>query len=500
MTPHPVTAVGSRGLALLVDPFRALSRARWSGPLGLTVLIGLPVLLAGTAVVVRDPVAGPGLALTGVLGLVVAVVSALLLNRVPWLVPWGALTLFCLSGELRLRVSPVVGAAKDAYIALLAGLLVFAVVRRRSLLIRLRPFIGPLACLGVTVGLYLANPAGGHGSSWVFGTRLLLEVLALLVIGMLCLDPARTCRHLVRAMCVALPVEAVFAWLQQSAGAAQLVYVWGYQYGAQMRVTNGGGLRTSGTFEDPFQLAALAGLGTALALFVATGRQAAVLLVSAAAVLAATSVRTAALQVAVLLLVYAVRRGWWRQALGLAAVAAVGGVFMLATTTTATRPGAPEESLLLNLNGRSDAWAQAVQDGQSLVVGNGVGARGIGSTRAATLISAPPEYDPTVEPTANFAGDPAFLDSAYAQVQSDVGLVGTVGLVAGLVGLLVVLGRRRDRGGGAAWAAFAVLLVSMIDWVGRSSLASYTTGFLTMYVLGVLVAASTPAPATEVRA
>jgi hypothetical protein len=40
-----------------------------------------------------------------------------------------------------------------------------------------------------------------------------------------------------------------------------------------------------------------------------------------------------------------------------------------------------------------------------------------------------------------------------------------------------------------------VVAVSLIDWIGRSSLASYTTGFLTMYVLGVLIAASEPASA-----
>jgi hypothetical protein len=188
-----------------------------------------------------------------------------------------------------------------------------------------------------------------------------------------------------------------------------------------------------------------------------------------------------------------VRRGWWRQVAAVGVTALMAGLFMLATTTASARPGAPEESLLFNLNGRSTAWAQAVQDGQSFVVGNGVGVRGIGLIRATKpAISNPPAYDPTVEPTANFAGDPTFLDSAYAQVQSDVGIVGTLAMVVGLVGLVVVLARRHlhHGGGGAAWAAFAVLVVSMIDWIGRSSLASYTTGFLTMYLLGVLIAAS----------
>jgi hypothetical protein len=130
------------------------------------------------------------------------------------------------------------------------------------------------------------------------------------------------------------------------------------------------------------------------------------------------------------------------------------------------------------------------------VIGNGVGVRGVGSVRAAKpVISNPPAYDPTVEPTAKFAGDPTFLDSAYAQVQSDVGIVGTLALVASLIGLTLVLTQHLRHGNGeAAWAAFAVLIISVIDWIGRSSMASYTTGFLTMYILGVLIAASgTPA-------
>ena len=80
-----------------------------------------------------------------------------------------------------------------------------------------------------------------------------------------------------------LVVEAVFAWIQQLAGPTALVFQWGYRYGAQVRVTSGGGLRTSGTFEDPFQLVALAVLGLALALFVAPRRQAVILTVAAIA-------------------------------------------------------------------------------------------------------------------------------------------------------------------------------------------------------------------------
>ena len=464
-----------------------------AGPGRATVAAAVPLVVIAGAVA-AGLVGGALLAVAFALGLVMAAGAGVLVHRRPWLAPWGVLVIFSTSAELRLRVSPSIGTAKDAYIALLVGALVAGLLLvSRSPLHRLRPLAGPLAGIGVLVGLYLLDPAGGHGSGWLFGSRLLLEALALLVLGLLCLHPERTLDHLVRAMTVVLPFEAAFAWIQQLIGPEALVFTWGYQYGAQVRVTSGGGTRTSGTFEDPFQLAALAVLGLALAWFVATRRQAVILTAAGFAVLAATSVRTAFIQAALLLVVLAVRRGWWRQAAALGAVAAVIGVAVLATTTTSVRPGAPEEPLLLTLNGRSSAWANAVQDPVSFVVGNGVGARGTGSTReVASAVSAPPAYDPTSAPPAAFAGDPAFLDSAYAQVQSDVGVVGSIALIGALLGFAVVLARwcRRGAGAGASWAALAVLLVSMVDWIGRSSLASYTTGFLTLYVLGVLIGTS----------
>lgn len=461
------------------------------------LVIGLPVAAVAVLLIVGVPDGGPLLAALFAVGLLVAAGAALLLYRRPWLAPWGALFLFATSAELRLRLTDTVGVAKDAYVLLLLALMVAHVVTHRPVLGRLRPIAGPLAALGVVVGLYLLDPAGGHGTSWIFGTRLLLEVVALLLIGLLCAAPERTMAHLVTAMTVLLPLQAVFAWAQQFAGADALVFGWGYQYGAQIRATTDGGLRTSGTFEDPFQLAALAVIGLALALFVASRRQAVVLVIAAVAVLGATNVRTALIQAGVLLLIWAARRGWWRQAAVLGALAAVTGVYLLAGTSTAVRPGAPEEPLLLTLNGRSTAWAQAVQGPESFLVGNGVGARGIGSTRQAELVSAAPAYDPNSAPPASFAGDPAFLDSAYAQVQSDVGITGSIAFIGAFVGFGLVLARRCRDGtatAGPAWAALGVLAISMVDWIGRSSVASYTTGFLTLYILGVLVAASVAAP------
>ena len=462
----------------------------WAPPT--VAALGLGALAIASAAAVALPTAPLGLVAAAGLGVPLVVVVGLLLHRNAWLIPWGAIGIFSTSAELRLRITPELGVLKDFYLALLLVVVGLSAARSGRVRERLRPLSGPLAAIGVVVGLYVLDPAGTHGTGWLFGSRLLFSVLALLFIGLCCADPERTTAHLVRAAAAMLAFEAVFSWLQHLAGADSLVFRWGYQYGAQVRVTSGGGLRTSGTFEDPFQLAALAVLGLALGVFLAQGWLRIVLIVSALAVLGATSVRTAWIQVAVVLVVLALRRGYWRQALTLGAVGVIAGVFVLATTTTSDRPGAPEVPLLFGLNGRSTAWAQAVQGPLSFVAGNGVGALGIGSTRDSTGVSAPPAYDPHKAPDALYAGNSAFLDSTYAQIQSDVGIVGSLALIIGLAGLVGVLaGRcRRNPGDRAGWAALAVLAVSIVDWIGRSSLASYTTGFLTMYVLGVLVAAS----------
>jgi hypothetical protein len=450
---------------------------------------GLLVCLLAAGLLVAGPANGAVLAMGVLFGMPVLAGSAYLLHRRPWLASWGAIVLFSTSAELQLRVNSAIGVLKDVYVLLVVVLVVLWVRKRPAELRRLRPLALPLTALAVLVGLYLLDPAGSHNTSWLFGTRLLVQVLALLLVGIL-LAPQRTLEHLLLAMCVVLPFEAVFAWIQQLAGPTALVYQWGYAYGSQLRSTSSGGVRTSGTFEDPFQLAALAVLGLALAFFLARRGQAVVLIVSALGVLGATSVRTAMIQAGVLLVLYAIRRGWAREAAALAAVAAVAGVLILATTTSAIYPGAPEEPLLFSLNGRSTSWSLAVDGWQSLVTGNGVGVRGTGSTRTSATVSGPPRYDPTSAPTPAFAGNPAFLDSSYAQVQSDVGIVGSASLLTALAGTAFFVFRRcRDRTDGAAWAAGGVLAISMIDWIGRSSLASYTTGFLTLYILGVLLGA-----------
>jgi peptidoglycan/LPS O-acetylase OafA/YrhL len=88
-------------------------------------------------------------------------------------------------------MDPAVGLAKDVYVVLLAGLLAAELVRGTVGPRRLLPLAGPLAAIGVLVGLYVVNPAGGHDGNWFYGARLLLEALALLVLGMCAPDRDR---------------------------------------------------------------------------------------------------------------------------------------------------------------------------------------------------------------------------------------------------------------------------------------------------------------------
>ncbi len=426
-----------------------------------------------------------------VLGLGIAAAGSWLLVRRPWLAPWAVIFLFGTTAELRLRVSDSFGLAKDALVVFLLAATLLAVLQgRTSLAARLPPLpVGfPLAVL---VGLYLVDLGGDHGGGWVFGTRLLLEPLLLLAIGLATPRTEVALRHLVQAMTVFLVIQAVLGWVQQAVGADALVRQWGYAFGSQVRLTSSGGLRSPGSFEESFSLAAFAVLGACLALTVASRRQAVVLWISVAAVLGATQVRTAVLQLAVLVILVLVRQGKIRAALVGVVGAAAGAVLAAGVyLVSATVPGGPVRPLVFTLNGRFDAWAVAYQGLSTLVRGNGVGALGAGSTRAeAGLVSQAPAYDPSRESEALFAGNSAFIDSSWGQVLSDVGLVGVLALLAWVVAYCWWMARPAREGSGPAWLALAVLAVSVVDWLSRTTLGSYPTGFATLYLLGLATGA-----------
>jgi hypothetical protein len=434
-------------------------------------------------------------------GLAVVLAVAWVLMARPWLAPWGIVFLFGTTAELRLRVSGTVGVAKDAFVLLLVAIAVLAVARGRSSLVGRLPPVSVRFPLGVLVALYLLDLGGDHRSAWVFGTRLLLEPLLLLFVGLTTPEPERALRHLVRALCVFLPAEAVLAWIQQAVGPDALVYQWGYAFGSQVRLSSGGGLRSPGTFEEAFSLTAFAVLGACVAVTVASRRQAVLLWLAVAAILGATQVRTAVLQLAVLLLLVLVRLGKVRAA-AVGVVGATAGAVLAAGVylVSATIPGGPVRPLLLTLNGRTQAWAVAYQGPSTLVRGNGVGALGAGSTRGeAGLVSAAPAYDPTKESTPLFAGNSAFIDSSWGQVLSDVGLIGVIALLAWVISYAWWMGRPAQEGSGAAWLSLAVLAVSVVDWISRTTLGSYPTGFSTLYLLGLATGTALVAGTSRLR-
>ncbi|NAZ87719.1 hypothetical protein [Kineococcus indalonis] len=430
--------------------------------------------------------------LLAVVALALVAAGAWVLLQRPWLAPWGVVLLFGTTAELRLRVSDALGVSKDAYVLLLVVVAALSVLRGRASLAARLPPAAVWFPLAVLVVLYLADLGGGHGAAWLFGTRLLLEPMLLLLVGLLTPRPDLALRHLVLALSVFVPLQAVIAWVQQAVGPDALVHQWGYAFGSQVRLSSGGSLRSPGTYEEAFSLAAQAVLAACVAVTVASRRRAALLLAGAAAVLAATQVRTAALQLAALVLLLLVRHGRARAAavgvLGAGAGAVlVAGAFLRSSTV----PGGPVKPLLFTLNGRLDAWAVAYEGPVTLLRGNGVGALGAGSTRAeAGLVAAAPAYDPTRESTPMFAGNSAFIDSSWGQVLSDVGLLGVLALLAWVVLHVWWLRGPLRRDVASAWLAAAVLAVSVVDWVSRTTLGSYPTGFTTLYLLGLATGAA----------
>lgn len=469
--------------------------ARHRGPLTLAALLErlAPVglgLFAYLAWQVGQRGVHPVVVMTALILVALAGSAAVLLVVRPCLVPWAVIPLFCLTQELQLRVAGPVGASKDLLTLLLAAQALVMVSRSPQTRGTLRDFRAPLGFLAVCIAFYLLNPAGSPLLGWVFGARLFVQASLLFLIGLLAREPLRTLRHGVGAVTVMALLEAVFSLMQQAAGPRALVYEWGYAFGSQVRLTSSGGTRVSGTFGDPFQLMALGVLAAVVAAFLAHGWRRWLLLGSVLAITAATSVRTALVQLAAVVVLMVLRRGWRSLAATAGLFAVSAGLVLGLSVSTAEYPGAPEKPLLLGLNGRTTAWSLAVKGPESLIMGNGVGAVGVGSTRGAQgLITKASKYNPKAESKAAFAGDNAFLDSAYLQVQSDIGIVGSLAFLAYL-GSLASWIWRRLRTSDAAWAAAAVLATSAIDWVGRSSYASYSTGFLTLYLLGLCVAAA----------
>jgi hypothetical protein len=282
--------------------------------------------------------------LTAGVALAASAAAAWLLVRRPWLAPWGIVFLFGTTSELRLRVSDLLGVSKDAYVALLLAITVLAVVRGQASAAARLPPVTVWSPLAVLLGLYVLDLGGDHGASWLFGTRLLVEPVLLLVVGLATPQADRALRHLVLALCVFMPLQAVLAWVQQAVGPEALVYEWGYAFGTQVRLSSGGSLRAPGSYEEAFALAAQAVLAACVAATVASRRQAILLVLSVVAVLGATQVRTAAIQLAAVVLLVLLQRGKVLAAavgvVGAAAGAVLAGtLYLTSSTVLAARSG-----------------------------------------------------------------------------------------------------------------------------------------------------------------
>ncbi|GMA31842.1 hypothetical protein [Litorihabitans aurantiacus] len=378
-------------------------RSHRSGSHRWWLLAGALLLPAGVGVLAWRPHLLPFVVAAPVAAAVLVGAVTVVMRR-PGLGVVGAVLVFALSGELQLRLGSAVGPAKDAVLAVLVVATAWGLVRR-GVPRGLHLLAVPAAAFGVLALLYLADPAGGHGVSWLFGTRLLLSALLLGAVGVLLAarGPDVT-RPLVTTLAVLVPFEAALAWWQRSLGWEELVYGWGYQLGAQVRFGTAGGLRTSGTFQDPFQLAGLAVLAFVVGLFLARGRVRVLICASAVAALLAADVRTAVLQTGLVLVIWAVSRGWWRQAALVAAAGAAAAALVLVTITSSVVPGGPERPLLLTLNGRFIAWSNAVSSVDSVLVGNGVGDRGTGSTRLTAAAADAPGTTTPPHPTRSTPG------------------------------------------------------------------------------------------------
>ena len=359
---------------------------------------------------------------------------------------------------------------------------------------RRRPDKWILLLVGLLLGLYLIDANGGHGIAWAQGTRLVVEPLLLLLVGLTLNEPLRTFRYSMAALVIVCCFVAAYGIVQQIAGEWTVVS-WGYSFSEQVR-TAYGHLRSFGTLDDPSDYAWLLALGLA-AVFLWRRRgplawaAACLILVG----LGASLVRTAILLVFGLVGLVLWRRGFaTSKALVAVAVALViaGGVTLAVTTGTQTKnnactaPGhttAAQGSANCILNGRATAWSRAFGPGPTdWLLGRGVGVLGAGAQRAALGLT------PSATSPQNVNVN--YVDSGYLQTVADVGLAGLAVLLA-LFGRLLVLGAAAARANkDAGWVVLGLLAVLLIAALTGSAFTGFPGAFLAMLLVGVALAAA----------
>ncbi len=446
-------AVGAAGVVLV-----AAAAVRVGATLSLGVLFGLCLFLAVLVAFVQVPHVA-----------------------VAFTIPY-----FAALPMLKVLVSSKLGPTKDLIelAALLAGVVLAIQMRAHR-----REWHGDRLLVAITlllVALYILNIGGsftgdtGYGLAWFHGVRLVAEPLLLMVVGMVLKDPRRTLRWGIAALIATAYGAALIGLVQQELGGARLVS-FGFEYGKQVR-TIGSHLRSFGSFDQPFDYAAMLALGLAgVVLWLKRPVVAICAGIVIVAGLTVSFVRGAVLSAAALLGLLLARKGHGPTAallLGSAAVASVVFIF-LSTQPTAGRVVQADSSTYLTLNGRTTSWRLALGKPISWPFGRGVGAYGTAAQRAESARALALGGAPT-----------AAADSGYLATTSDVGFIGLLLLLALFGRVLVLFRRALELGEEIAWFGLGVTLIFMLDAALRSSFTGFPTAHVAMLMIGLTLAAA----------
>jgi O-antigen ligase len=395
---------------------------------------------------------------------------------------------FILLPMLKTLVTPTVAPTKDIMIGAATLATGIAVVQRKRIRGNTPVDHGVVVAALLWMGLYFVNIGAGisgvgrFGLGWFHGVRLVWEPLLLMLFGLTVRDPRRTLRWAMVSLIAACFGTALYGLAQQGLGPSWLV-AHGYSYGAQVRTTFGGRLRSFGTLDETFDYATVLAFG--LAGVVLWARRGLVMTWAGtviAAGLAVSFVRGAAISVVALLALVLARKGHTSTAVFLLGAVAVSAVAFLLAATRPT-PGhvvqaAP--SVYLTLNGRTRSWREALGKPKNWAFGRGVGIYGTAAARAAR-----PAVSLSSASKANSA-----TDSGYLATLSDVGLVG-LALVLTLFGRILVLFRRAiARGDQRGWFGIGLLTVMLLDAALRSSFTGFPTADIVFLLVGLTVAAT----------
>jgi len=431
--------------------------------------------------------AGAAVGLGSLVGVCLFVAILVAFVKAPHVAVAFTVAYFCALPALKVLVSSQLAPTKDVIeIAALLAALILALQRRAAR----TSWNGDrvlLILVLLLIGLYIINVGPGltggqrFGIAWFHGVRLVAEPLSLLVVGLSVENPRRTLRWGLAALIATAYGESLIALLQQQLGPYRLVS-YGFEYGKQVR-TIGGHLRSFGSFDEPFDYAAMLAFGLAGALF--TVRRGFFALPAAIVIglgLAVSFVRGAIFSVVVLVALLLARKGKTVAATLLLGIAiASGAVFMfMATQETSGRVVQVGPSQYASLNGRTRSWPAALGSPKRWAFGRGVGQYGTAAERAK---KAQP-------PAVGGRSTAAAADSGYLATTADVGFVGLAILLALFTRMIVLLRRGTARGLDAAWFGIAIIAVFLVDAALRSSLTGFPTAHLAMLLIGLSLAST----------